>query len=85
MLTLNRELALHSESLALKPMAVAATKKYALDEEALDNLRSYCKTNGIDFFALSSVTNTGIRELLAYLAASVEKEVMEKELKEKEL
>ncbi len=80
MLTLNRELKLYNESLALKPMAVAATKTDAVDDEALDKLRTYCKTNGIDFFALSSVTNTGIRELLAYLAAAVEKELMEKEL-----
>ena len=85
MLTLNRELALYSEKLALKPMAVAATKTDVVDKEALDKLSSYCKTNDIDFFALSSVTNTGIKELLAYLAASVEKEVMEKELMEKEL
>ena len=85
MLTLNRELKLYNEKLALKPMAVAATKTDAVDDEALDKLRTYCKTNGIDFFALSSVTNTGIRELLAYLAAAVEKALKEKELVEKEL
>ncbi len=78
MLILNRELELYNEKLALKPKAVAATKTDSVDDDALDKLSSYCKTNGIDFFALSSITNTGIKELLAYLSVSVEKALEEK-------
>ena len=72
MLKLNRELTLYSGHLAQKPMAVAATKTDAKDKDALDKLAAYCKTNDIDFFAISSVTNTGIRELLVYFAGFME-------------
>jgi GTP-binding protein len=72
MLMLNRELELYSPELSEKPMAVAATKTDSAGEgEALDKLSAYCKTNGIDFFPVSAVTNTGMKDLLAYLAAKV--------------
>jgi GTP-binding protein len=74
MLILNKELELYSTDIAKKPMAVAATKIDSVNVEALDKLRAYCKTNDIDFFELSAVTNTGIKELLQYMAQVVEKE-----------
>ena len=70
--TLNRELRLYSDLLADKPMTVIGTKTDVTDQEALDKLEAYCKTNGIDFLAVSSVTRNGIKELLAYLAGKVE-------------
>lgn len=67
--TINRELALHSEELSEKPMAVAATKTDAAGEgEMLDILSDYCKTNGIDFFPISAATHDGLEKLIIYLA-----------------
>jgi GTP-binding protein len=71
---LNRELALYSEDLLKKPLAVAGTKcDIKGDGKRLDSLRDYCKTNGIDFFPVSSVINEGIRELVIYLSGKVAK------------
>lgn len=69
---LNRELALFSPDLASKPMAVAATKTDAKGDGAkLDLLADYCKTKGLDFFAISAATRDGIDELLRYLSHKV--------------
>jgi GTP-binding protein len=69
---INRELALYSPSLIDKDQAVLATKVDIADQEKLDRLRRYCKTNGIDFLGVSAVAGTGIKELLAYLSVKVE-------------
>ncbi len=66
---INRELALHSEELIKKPMAVAATKTDSAGEgEMLDILSDYCKTNSIDFFPISAATRQGLDELVIYLS-----------------
>jgi GTP-binding protein len=73
LLKLDRELALYSAELGLKPQAVAGTKTDIKgDGKRLDRLAQYCKTNGIDFFPVSSVTGAGVRELLRHLARRVE-------------
>lgn len=73
LLNLNRELALYSADLALKPQAVAGTKTDIKgDGKRLDRLAQYCKTKGIDFFPISSVAGAGVRELVTYLARRVE-------------
>jgi GTP-binding protein len=69
---INRELTLYSPSLVDKYQAVLATKVDIADQEKLDRLRRYCKTNGIDFLGVSAVTGAGIKELLAYLSTRVE-------------
>src|SRR4030042_851131 len=69
---INREIALYSPSLIEKDQAVLATKVDIADQEKLDRLRRYCKTNAIDFFGVSAVTGTGIKELLGYLSVKVE-------------
>ncbi len=69
--TVNRELGLYSEKLLTKPQAVAGTKTDVKDEEKLDRLREYCKTNGIDFFPISGATGEGVRKLLEYLSEKV--------------
>lgn len=71
--SINDELELYSESLALKPMAVAATKTDIKgDSKKLDKLKRYCKTNKIDFFAVSAAANKGVKELVRYLAKKCE-------------
>jgi GTP-binding protein len=62
---INRELLAYDPQLAERPQIVVATKIDALDEpERLENLRRRAAEDGRDFYAISSVTNTGVRELV---------------------
>ena len=72
-LTVNRELAAYNPELAERPQIVVATKIDALDEpERLESLRRQAESDGKLFFAISSVTNKGVRELVAAVAAKLE-------------
>ena len=63
---INRELANYDADLAARPQIVVATKIDALDEpERLDNLRARAEKDRKAFFAISSVTNLGVKELVA--------------------
>jgi len=65
---IRQELNLYSDELISKRHAVVASKlDAASDSVKLDLLREYCKTNHIDFFAISSLTRMGTRKLLKYL------------------
>ena len=62
---INRELANYNQDLAQRPQLVVATKIDALDEpERLENLRALAEKDGKQFFEISSVTNTGVKELV---------------------
>jgi GTP-binding protein len=62
---INRELLAYDAQLAERPQIVVATKIDALDEpERLENLRRRAGEDGRDFYAISAVTNTGVRELV---------------------
>jgi GTP-binding protein len=67
----NRELELYSPALIDRHQAVIATKLDIADRKKLDRLKQYCKTNNIDFFAISAVTGRGIKRLLSYLSVKV--------------
>src|SRR5918993_4407843 len=63
--TINRELQAYDARLASRPQIVVATKVDALDEpERLENLRRRAAADQRPFFEISSVTNTGVRELV---------------------
>jgi len=63
---INRELANYDADLAARPQIVVATKIDALDEpERLENLRARAEKDRKAFFAISSVTNLGVKELVA--------------------
>jgi GTP-binding protein len=67
---INKELELYSPELIGKPQAVAGTKfDIAGGKERLDRLAGYCEIKGIDFFPVSAVTGSGIKNVLAYLSA----------------
>jgi GTPase involved in cell partitioning and DNA repair len=52
---------------------VVATKIDALDEpERLESLRHQAASAGLPFYAISSVTNQGTRELVAAIAARLD-------------
>lgn len=63
--TINRELRAYDERLAERPQIVVATKIDALDEpERLEKLRAQAEHDGRAFYAISSATKEGVRELV---------------------
>lgn len=70
---INRELIAYDPDLAARPQIVVATKIDALDEpERLDALQALAEGDHKQFFAISSVTNTGVRELIAAIARELD-------------
>lgn len=70
---INRELANYNQDLADRPQIVVATKMDALDEpERLERLRKQAKKDGKEFLEISSVTNTGLKELVRAVALRLE-------------
>jgi len=72
-LTVNHELQAYNPELAKRPQIVVATKIDALDEPVrLESLRSQAAAEGLPFYEISSVTNTGTKELVAAIAAKLD-------------
>jgi GTP-binding protein len=68
--TVNRELASYNPELAMRPQFVVATKTDALDEpDRLESLRIKVEEDGKPFFAISSATGEGVRELVHAIGA----------------
>ena len=71
--TVNRELASYNQDLATRPQFVVATKIDALDDpQRLASLRERAEKDGNQFFAISSATNEGVRELVNAVAAKLD-------------
>ena len=71
--TVNRELTAYNPDLAFRPQIVVATKIDALEEpQRLESLRREAESDGKPFYAVSSVTNKGIRELVNAVAGRLE-------------
>ena len=71
--TVNRELASYSQDLATRPQFVVAAKIDALDEpERLESLKQCAIADDKPFFAISSATGEGVRELVNAVAARLE-------------
>ncbi|HEX6719383.1 MAG TPA: GTPase, partial [Pyrinomonadaceae bacterium] len=71
--TVNRELASYNQDLALRPQFVVATKIDALDEpERLKSLKQRANADNKPFFAISSATREGVRELVNAVRAKLE-------------
>lgn len=71
-LTVNRELAAYNPALAARPQIVVATKIDALeDRERLESLKRQAERDDHAFYAISSVTNEGVRELVNAVATKV--------------
>src|SRR6476660_12454 len=72
-LTVNRELASYNEDLSTRPQFVVATKIDALDEpQRLESLKQKATEDNKPFFAISSATGAGVRELVNAMAARLE-------------
>ncbi len=62
---INRELSNYDANLGVRPQIIVATKTDALDEpERLKILKKQAKKDGKPFFAISSVTNDGVKDLV---------------------
>jgi GTPase len=71
--TVNRELASYNPDLATRPQFVVATKIDALDEPArLESVKESAVKDGKPFFAISSATGEGVRELINAVSAKLE-------------
>ena len=71
--TVNRELTSYNQDLATRPQFVGATKIDALDEpERLESLKAKGREDGKPFFAISSATGQGVRELVNAVSAKLE-------------
>jgi GTP-binding protein len=71
--TVNRELASYNQDLATRPQFVVATKIDALDEpERLESLKQSALADDKPFFAISSATGEGVRDLVNAVAAKLE-------------
>jgi GTP-binding protein len=70
---INRELAAYDPRLASREQIVVATKIDALDEPSrVEALKDRAEKDGRRFFAISSVTGAGVRELIRAVAREVE-------------
>jgi GTPase len=70
---INRELAAYDPRLASREQIVVATKIDALDEPSrVGALKDRAEKDGRRFFAISSVTGAGVRELIRAVAREVE-------------
>jgi GTP-binding protein len=71
--TVNHELASYNPELAARPQFVVATKIDALDEpERLESLKRRAQEDNKPFFAISSATNDGVRELITAVSAKLD-------------
>ena len=71
--TVNHELASYNQELATRPQFVVATKIDALDEpERLESLRARAEADQKPFFAISSATNEGVRDLVNAVSAKLD-------------
>jgi GTP-binding protein len=71
--TVNRELAAYNPDLASRPQIVVATKIDALDDHArLEALKGRAVADDRVFFAISSVTNQGLKELVSAVALKLD-------------
>ena len=70
---INRELAAYDAQLGARDQIVVATKIDSLDEpERLQSLKARAQQDARQFFAISSVTGEGVRELIQFVGKEVE-------------
>src|SRR5262249_35488747 len=75
---INRELRNYDPALAERPQIIVATKLDALDEpQRLEKLRKRAKKDKKPFFAISAVSNTGVKELVFAVSEALSEIVRE--------
>ncbi len=75
---INRELSNYDANLGARPQIVVATKIDALDDpKRLESIKKRAKKDKKPFFAISSVTNVGVKELVAAAAKALDELAIE--------
>ena len=70
---INRELTNYDANLGARPQIIVATKIDALDDpKRLESIKKRAKKDKKPFFAISSVTNVGVKELVAAVAKALD-------------
>ena len=76
---INRELSNYDANLGTRPQIVVATKIDALDDpKRLESVKRRAKKDKKPFFSISSVTNQGVKELVAAVAKALDRLATEK-------
>ncbi|MBQ6847641.1 MAG: GTPase ObgE [Clostridia bacterium] len=70
---INKELAVFSEDLSLRPQIVVANKCDLLDEGEIEKYEAYFKEKGYKFFPIMAAINEGTKELIDCVAAQLQK------------
>ena len=70
---INRELAVFSEDLSLRPQIVVANKCDLLDEGEIEKYKTYFEGKGYKFFPVMAAINEGTKELIDCVAAELQK------------
>ena len=70
---INKELAVFSEDLALRPQIVVANKCDLLDEGEIEKYETYFVEKGYKFFPIMAAINEGTKELIDCVAAELQK------------
>lgn len=72
--TINKELSQYNPELASRPQIVAANKCDAIiDQFVLDSFEEYIEAKGYQFFKISAVTHSGVKELTDAVAEQLSK------------
>ena len=71
---IDRELACYSEALASRPQIAVANKSDLADpdSEAVRRFKAYCEELGRPLYFISAATGDGVRELMEYVAKTLE-------------
>jgi len=69
---INKELYLYDSEMRKRPQIAVASKMDSVEPEKLELFKKYCETNKLPFFAISSVTGEGLKELLDFIHSSLE-------------
>lgn len=70
---INKELAVFSEELSLRPQIVVANKCDLLEDGEIEKYEQYFKEKGYKFFPVMAAINEGTRELIDCVAAELQK------------
>ena len=70
---INRELAVFSEDLSLRPQIVVANKCDLLEEGEIEKYKTYFEGKGYKFFPVMAAINEGTKELIDCVAAELQK------------
>ena len=71
---INKELSAYESEIGNKKQVVAANKCDLLEEgsDALERIRAYCDTLGVEVFPISAATGNGIKELMYHVSGLLE-------------